>query len=50
MLAENLLAGLKDELLPNCANPEVYLKNNWYMTGKKFILAETLHRYKFYND
>jgi glyoxylate reductase len=25
MAAENLIAGLKGERLPNCANPEVYL-------------------------
>jgi glyoxylate reductase len=24
MAAENLIAGLKGERLPNCANPEVY--------------------------
>jgi len=26
MAAENLIAGLKGERLPNCANPEVYGK------------------------
>jgi glyoxylate reductase len=25
MAAENLIAGLKGEKLPNCANPEVYI-------------------------
>ena len=26
MAAENLIAGLKDERLPNCVNPQVYAR------------------------